>query len=316
MVEHPSSTDSLREHLRVAPSPVETSEPRVEPMLPISIDADGSRKAPPMPDLDEKDRAVDALVDLIGADVSRLVSGRDQLARQAAAAGLARCRRLLIGLDNEFHQGRQDLEGVFVRPLFETWLTSTYALWNPDGWAELEARARAEIQKLDSNARLGMKEIEEWETKAPYSAAEIAARLAALLKERGESVPEFPTLAYNLIFRAYSLRHAHGGAGPILGHLVDRSDHWAIREVRAEATGEGVDLTWCAMLVARLAEWVYEAFSLSSDSLRDAADGLGAQGTFEGWSYDPVEVAKEGRRLAEETGARLNATEASPPPEP
>lgn len=156
------------------------------------------------------------------------------------------------------------------------------------GWEELAAKARAEIRKINRNARLGVLGIEEWEDEAPYSTYEVARWLSEQLRARGEEAPDFPLNAYQLIFRTYSLRHAHGGAGPVLGHIVDAGSSWALRSDRSEGVGVGVDLTWAAMLVGLLAGWIYEEFGLSRSSLDDATAALGTMGA---WSYDAIQPA-------------------------
>lgn len=185
-------------------------------------------------------------------------------ADMAAGAALARCRRLLMGIDRVVHSGdEEDLAGIFVRPLFETWLTAFYLLFEGDeGWEELKEGARRAMEVMNRLATLDVAAVAAWEgaKKAP-SAALLAERVRRHFDVRGEESADFVTYSYNLVYRHASLLHVHGGAAPLMGHL-EPGPTWQVRPIRADEHPSSVHLLCGGMLVGILADHLLEHFEL------------------------------------------------------
>src|SRR6516165_5421925 len=107
-----------------------------------------------VPNWDEHHRSIRTLADLIEQRVPLLTSRPALAARQYAAAYLARCRRLVLAIDavrGEF----PDAVGALLRPMFETWLTATWLVLDPDeALPALANDYKVEVEKMTRLAGL------------------------------------------------------------------------------------------------------------------------------------------------------------------
>lgn len=218
-----------------------------------------------MTDWPAQDDAIHQLLAWLPSTYTRL-SRKVPDADVASGAALARCSRLLLGLDVVCHAGDQeDLAGLYVRPLFETWLTGLYVHYcGHDAWEELKVATRREMEVLNRQAELGNAVVAGWTNQSRGPSVEVlATKVGAFLKALGEDAPGFPAHAYNLVYRNASIRDVHGGAGPLTGHVSLSSAGYAeVLPVRQEGISSRVHLLWCSVLVTVLAQRVFDRFEL------------------------------------------------------
>jgi hypothetical protein len=214
---------------------------------------------------EEKHAAVHELIEWLPSTFDRMTR-RLPDADMAEAASLARCVRLLLGLDRVAHDGDiDDVAGLYVRPLFETWLTGYYVgLGGDAAWEELKAGTRKNMAKMNRLASLGVDHVAAWADadEGPH-VDQIAAKVSKRLRELNEPSHRFAVDAYNLVWRNASIRDVHGGAGPITGHVRISAGGFAeLVPTRPEGIASRTHLLWCAVLVHLLAQRVFDRFEL------------------------------------------------------
>lgn len=154
-----------------------------------------------------------------------------------ALSGVARCRRLLVGMV-EFHTKHADLVGGFARAHFETWIWTMFLLLDGD-----EARRRLNANDVKEARRRAEDILEVFSTSSVADAALEGARtilatttpadarahmnlidatkaVVSLLEARGERVPDFPRKLYAALYRGESQLSIHWGLQLAKTHLT------------------------------------------------------------------------------------------------
>ncbi len=211
-----------------------------------------------------QDEAIHQLVAWLPVTFPRMTR-RTPDADIASVAALARCCRLLTGLDDVYHDGnKEDLAGLYVRPLLETWLSGLYVHYGGhDAWEQLKAATRREMEIMNRQADLCNEVVAGWSDQSRGPSVEALARkVSEYLEVSGEPASDFPIRAYNLIYRHASIRDVHGGAGPLTGHVPLSNSYAEVLPIRHEGISSSVHLYWCSVLVSLLAQRVFDRFQL------------------------------------------------------
>jgi hypothetical protein len=229
-----------------------------------------------VPDWETHHLSILALADLIERRLPLLTSRPELAARQYAAGYLARCRRLVLAIDQS-RLAFPDAVGALLRPLFESWLTATWLLLAPEeALPALEHDYKVEVEKMTRLAGLDIDRVDEsWrgELQGPRIAS-LAVKVGKLLVEAGDPGGDQLEWSYNLVYRNESIYSVHGGLGPVLAHL-DGDHAWVgVLETR---TGDGDGsgrLLWAAILLGSLTRRVSLTFGLDVRSLDTITFGL------------------------------------------
>jgi hypothetical protein len=196
-----------------------------------------------------------------------LCSRPDLRSRHIAACSLARCRSLLIGIDRLVEADLGEVAGVLLRSLYETWLTGSYVLLQGDESVDpLIDEYKRRIKQLVS---LGHFEIPgDWSFDgSTLSVESMARKYQQLLAERGDTKPEFPTDAYEILYRPESLLNSHGGLGAMLGYMFDGDGWLGVKVSRTETDGGKGKLVMGSAFVALLAREVFKTFGINTTAL-------------------------------------------------
>lgn len=209
-------------------------------------------------------RAVAGVVD----DSLQFLTSSDQFSRrQVAAAYLARCRRLLEGLDQLRSIGMPDLAALPLRPFWECWVRGMWILLG--GEAALDeaiANYKLETERHDRLARLELPGIGEWRGQGKEARAidQVARDVGACLEADGDvDAKKHMSFAYDLLYRNESARNLHGGLAAVLDHLEDQGvGRLGVRARRRESgTGQG-ELLVAAVMLSMFARRVLLAFGI------------------------------------------------------
>src|SRR5207253_661917 len=105
--------------------------------------------------------AVTAVNDFVGRRLPLMTTSHaHDIGRQVPAAYLARCRRLLSGMDLLRQSAMVDLVGVLMRVFFETWLHGMWvALEGQEVIDRLSVDYERQVNKLIRLAGLGLDEV-------------------------------------------------------------------------------------------------------------------------------------------------------------
>jgi hypothetical protein len=175
------------------------------------------------------------LVKSIGAWLPHAIDPHAVTTEELALAGVARCRRLLVGMV-KLHDD-PDLAGVLARTLFETWLSSTFlVLAEDDAYERLESTDISLHRKLASrmlalppdgserNER--MREGAQAALDGPeagmgeFKVYDMALAVAKLLKSANDPNAHYPTTMYTVSYGVESYVSTHGGLGAIKQHMI------------------------------------------------------------------------------------------------
>lgn len=235
-----------------------------------------------MEDDENLDEAVNALLAMIEA-------GSADLARQLgdvrifAAAGLLRCRRLLLAIRLQIEAGYSDTVGGQLRTLVETYLASMWIILEPhSAYDQLHYMAVTEFGKLNRLAGLGLEDLQrDREPVKVKTWEQIADHVGRLAEERGEEGGlQSMRHMYNVLYRSESLQSTHAGLHSVSGHidLIDGLRAEA-RPERREAVrmGRGQVLAGAA-LTGVLAVYVFREFGIDSREMERLALRIGRKG--------------------------------------
>jgi len=233
------------------------------------------------------EQGVEQLTQLVTGRLHLFTSRGQWAARQYGVAGLARGTDLLSAGIASSKAGFPDVVGVLVRSLVDSWLSGAYVMF---GGAEALARLEHQLQRHEaamlSQNGLGAQELLRMRSDDLAVAArdigllddaDDASALGRITTERiaaelSELLPGEDALAlYNLLYRTYSTTDAHG-LGPL--------NRWPATEnielIRLHEPTPWVDphgsLGLATLLLCRLAEWVFDAFHLSTTEVRQVFD--------------------------------------------
>lgn len=157
-----------------------------------------------------------------------------------ALTGVARCRRLLMGMV-EFHSAHPDLVGGFARAHFEAWIWTMFLLLDGDEARRRldandvkEARRRAEdvlmvfsganADPILEDARAILDGTTPSDTGAHMNLIDATKAVVSLLAARGERVPDFPRNMYAALYRGESTLSVHWGLQTANTHLATAED--------------------------------------------------------------------------------------------
>jgi len=203
-------------------------------------------------------------------------------------AAVKRCRHLLGGMVRLHKSGADDLLGVLLRTLYETWVRGGYGcLGGAEAIEALESDELYHRSRIDADlGGVGPPAGQQLYLRA------VARRFAGLLAERGvpEPGPQFPIEGYRVLFRAESFVNVHGGLGALNGFMQEQSlgGRWTVaddRPARPELGRHRLALG-VAMFVS-CADTAHRASGLPNPEI----DVLGTR--IQGWRerYGPVEEA-------------------------
>lgn len=184
----------------------------------------------------------------------------------AAAASVARMNRLLGGLSLLAHRGdSEDLAGLYVRPMFDVWLTGLYLLFGGEtAWDKLSEGGRRTLSRLKRETVDWFPDVpDEWSTslRGPETDELVAAVRAQLLVNE-PTYARLPDQLYVMTFRPMSMRDVHGGAGAIAGYMRQQNGVYCIVPIRHENNSALGHLVLSAGLLCFLSERVFEKFDL------------------------------------------------------
>jgi hypothetical protein len=226
-----------------------------------------------VPDWETHHSSILALADLIERRLPLLTSRPELAARQYSAGYLARCRRLVLAIDQS-RLAFPDAVGALLRPLFESWLAATWLLLAPEeALPALEHDYKVEVEKMTRLAGLDIDQVDEsWrgELQGPRIAS-LAVKVGKLLV-RGRRPRRRP--ARMVVQRNESIYSVHGGLGPVLAHL-DGDNAWVGVLERRTGDGDGSGrLLWAAILLGILTRRAFLTFGLDVRPLDTITFGL------------------------------------------
>lgn len=230
-----------------------------------------------IPQSSERLQAVNDLIDEIEGAIPKLTSRRDLMPRHMAAMGLARCDRLLRGMVSLREANVWDASGVLFRPLWETWLISSYCLYLGESALEdLRAAAVEQVEKLPAEPFAEAKEIlKGWKgKKKKLKVEQVANAVADYLRSKGKPDYHLVRNFYEVLYRGESTLNIHAGVHSIAGHLVAGPEYVGVNSVRY-SPDEGVgSVLLAASFVGILAKDVFSEFGLGIASLDAIGDRI------------------------------------------
>lgn len=232
------------------------------------------------------------LSELIASNLRGLTSTRDQMRRQLAAAGLARCRSLLMALCSLDEMGHSDVLGLLLRAVFETWAVSLWVLYKGSN-----AEDDAVLQELGSDYEhwttrmakaTGWKEGDDEAEKAMNGWRTVAARAGgkplnyrAIVEELeplltgDRAMKPGPIAIYDRVYRGQSIYCAHANLGTLFRYFAP--DAAAMRDQVNMAPGpafpEAVRLS--ALLTSHLATNIFDEFGIAATPLAEITARIG-----------------------------------------
>jgi hypothetical protein len=233
-----------------------------------------SVKEEEIPNWTVRHQAIRDLIELVGQNIPYLTSRPDLRSRHLAACSLARCRVLLIGLDRLIEADLGEVAGVLLRSLYETWLTGSYVLLEGD--ASVDPLLNEYKRRIDQLVRMGHFDISgDWTFEGTVLTVEAMARkYGQLLAQKGDPRPEFPSDAYEILYRPESLLNSHGGVGAMIGYMSAGNGWLGVKASRAESDGGKGKLIMGAAFAALLAREVFDTFGLGTAILDSAFSPL------------------------------------------
>jgi hypothetical protein len=115
---------------------------------------------PEIPDWSGKHDTILSLAGLVQQRLPLLTSAPGYESREVAAAYLARCRRLILGMDLLRREGFADLIGALLRILFENWLHGMWVLLGGVPILEsLKEAHQGERERLNRMAQLELDDL-------------------------------------------------------------------------------------------------------------------------------------------------------------
>ena len=163
-------------------------------------------------------------------------------------AAIARTRRLLEGILTLLQADLNDLVGVLVRALFESWLVGVYALLGgAEAMEQLVAEQDWQLTRILS--AIGQSREDDGSGIRP-NVKELATSVTRLMTERGMPNAEFASGTYDVLYRLESYRGVHGGLGSLEGYVEPREDRLAaIKAHRSEDDKTLRHLTFVAVTI-------------------------------------------------------------------
>ena len=190
---------------------------------------------------------------------------------EVGLAASARSRRLLAGIMALAGGGLEDICGVLIRALYESWLVGLYALLGgPDALERLLAQQDRHLRPI--RAVLGDESGDEGRQ---LPVEQLARRVSTLMDQRGMPNPQFAIQGYETLYRWESYRNIHGGLGSIEGHIVRYEDRVEVKRERPDDddnvrhrvfTAIAIYLSG-AQIVSIEAGWEHENLDLIADRI-------------------------------------------------
>lgn len=203
---------------------------------------------------------------------------------ELALAGLARCRRLLMGV-TRLHDTGGDVAGAHARSLYEMWISSLFAFFGADeARRRLEAndeiqrrrQATALLESVTPDSRLADQARAVLAAPEPevgiLSVRDMARAVRRLTVATGAPESDFYDQAYLLLYGPESYMTVHGGLEQMRRQIdIERGqivgDGWTY-------SGEDRRLDLCTAMVMSLANLVGGALGLDRSQLDAAAAAL------------------------------------------
>ena len=213
---------------------------------------------------------------LIAAEVPKLRSEPNALAKSFAAAGLMRSCALLRGMLVLDSAGLSELTGILARQHWETWLVSLYALLG--GEDAIRAVAADNVywrRKLENSLKLEPGHQSKWPgtvVKLNYRA--LSDCVLKLLEDRGEPTagPVPGVTGYDITYSFQSTMSLHANVSTITPHIAYGPDAWS---VTADAPPPLSDQLLTPVLhTVHLAQYAFKEFGLAADALEAVATEL------------------------------------------
>lgn len=207
-----------------------------------------------------------------------LRSQHDQIARQYAAAALARSNRLLLAMLELRRSEYPDVLGVLLRCMVECWFLGMLCVLAPEeAHGLIRAAHKRQLEKLDEvtwgDVQSVIRQIEvnakgvNWEV--------VSRRVGTLLAEQGQLAGKATAISiYESIYRGESLLSVHAGAASLMGHLEEVGSAIVTREVRHEPDDGFSRILAAVPFVGSLASSVAQAFGLSSSEVDRLGDRM------------------------------------------
>jgi len=223
-----------------------------------------------IPDWEQHRETIRRLADLVEAQLPLLTTDENHpLARQLAAAYLARCRRLVVAMDLLYEAGMRDVVGGVLRICFEAWLTGLWVLFTGrDAVARLNREYISRMNQLIREANLGeplQDEVDD--VPNPPNVADMASEVGRLLVEAGDNAGDTLRWSYDLVYRYQSAYGIHRGFASVRDHLDVHGIIWSVRPIRQDPSDGAGELLWGAVLLGVLARRVFVEFGVGVDDL-------------------------------------------------
>jgi hypothetical protein len=209
----------------------------------------------------------------IDTHMPRLTSGRGYLARQMAAAVLARGRKLWAALDAVQAAGQAVVGGLLSRAIWACWVVGLFVLFKGDDGYEHLAGAYDRANDLidrwpDDETRPELRELGFPKQKLNYET--MATEVTRLLAERGGPVA---TLSYDGVYRSWSTLAAHATLGSLMLFVEDTGTYLKLGPGRLPLSAE-VDLRVTSAFLGHLAWFVLREFSIDGTKIITAVEQL------------------------------------------